>query len=62
MGQGGGQHAGLAGAGAGQDQHGAIHGFDRFALFLVEAGEIRRIAWNRCGRLLSLKAASSGSE
>ena len=42
MGDAGGQHAGLAGAGAGQHQHRAVERFDRFALFRVEAGEIVR--------------------
>ena len=34
------QHAGLAGAGAGQHQHGAVHGLHRFALLGVQAGEV----------------------
>ena len=37
-----GQHAGLAGAGAGQHQHGAVQRLDRFALLGIEAGEILR--------------------
>ena len=50
MGQARGQHPGLAGAGAGQHQHGAVHRLHRFALFLVQAGEIGRLARNRRGR------------
>ena len=35
-----GQHARLAGAGAGQHQHGAVERLDRLALLRVEPGEI----------------------
>ena len=38
MGEAGGQHAGLAGAGAGQHQQRAVHGLDGFALLGVQAG------------------------
>jgi len=37
-----GEHAGLAGAGAGQHQHRAVKGLDGKPLFRIEAGEIRR--------------------
>jgi len=40
MGDAGGQHARLAGAGAGQHQHGTVERLDRLALFRIEAGEI----------------------
>ncbi len=40
MGEAGGQHAGLAGAGAGEHQQRAIDGFDRLALFGIEAGQV----------------------
>ena len=40
MGEAGGQHAGLAGAGAGQDQQRAIDGLDGGALFGVQAGQV----------------------
>ena len=43
VGDAGGQHAGLAGAGAGQHQHRAVQGLDRLALFGVEVGEIGRV-------------------
>ena len=36
----GGEYTGFARASACEDEHGAIDGFDRFALFRVEAGEI----------------------
>ena len=38
-----GQHAGLAGAGAGQHQHRAVERLDREPLFRIEPGEIRRV-------------------
>ena len=37
-----GEHAGLAGAGAGQHQNGAVQCFHRLALLRVEVGEIGR--------------------
>ena len=37
-----GEHAGLAGAGAGQHQHRAVQRLDREPLFRIEAGEVRR--------------------
>ena len=40
MGEAGGQHAGLAGAGSGQHQQRAVDGFDGLTLFLVQAGEM----------------------
>ena len=43
MGDAGGEHAGLAGAGAGQHQNRAVERFHRFALLGIEAGEI---VWN----------------
>ena len=42
VGDAGGQHARLAGAGAGQHQHRAVERLDRLALLGVEAGEIGR--------------------
>src|ERR1700692_927388 len=42
MSESGGQHAGLAGAGAGQHEQWAIKRFDRLALFLVQWCEIIR--------------------
>ena len=42
MGDAHGQHAGLAGAGAGQHQDRAVEGFDREPLFRVQAAEIGR--------------------
>ena len=38
----GGQHAGLAGAGAGEHQQRPIDGLDRVALFVIQSGEIGR--------------------
>jgi hypothetical protein len=38
MGEAGGQHACLAGAGAGEDEEGAVDVFDGLALLGVEAG------------------------
>ena len=40
----GGQHPGLAGAGAGQHQHGPVERLDRLALRLVEAGHVNGVA------------------
>ena len=40
MGEAGGQHAGLAGAGAGEHQQRAVHGLDGFALLGVQAREV----------------------
>ena len=40
MGEAGGQHAGLASAGAGEDQQRAIDGLDSGALFGVQAGQV----------------------
>ena len=53
VGDAGGQHARLAGAGAGQHQHRAFDRLDRLALLGVEAGEIvgagrRRARARRC--------------
>ena len=42
VGDAGGQHAGLAGAGAGQNQHGPVQRHDRVALLGIEPGEILR--------------------
>ena len=42
MGDAGGEHAGLAGAGAGQHQHRAFQRFDGFPLLRIQAGEITR--------------------
>ena len=42
-----GQHAGLAGAGAGQHQHRAVERLDRLALLGIEPGEIGRAAARR---------------
>ena len=42
VGDAGGEHARLAGAGAGQHQHGAVGGLDGAALLRVEAGQIGR--------------------
>ncbi len=39
----GGEHAGLAGAGAGEDEDRTVHGFDGEALFGVQAFEIGRV-------------------
>ena len=48
-----GEHAGLAGAGAGQHQNRAVERLDRLALLGIEAGEIRRAGGTyACGRLL----------
>ena len=38
----GGEYAGLAGAGTGQNQHGAVQRFDGAALLVVDAGQIGR--------------------
>ena len=40
VGEAGGQHAGLAGAGAGEDQQRAVDGLDRGALFGIQAGQV----------------------
>ncbi len=40
MGEAGGEHPRLAGAGAGEHQHGAVQRLHGVALFLVEAGEV----------------------
>ena len=42
VGDAGGQHARLAGAGAGQHQHGAVQRHDSVALLGIEPGEILR--------------------
>ena len=42
-----GEHAGLAGAGAGQHQHRAVERLDRLALLRIEPGEIGRAAARR---------------
>ena len=47
MGDARGQHAGLAGAGAGQHQHRAVERLDRLALLGIEPGEIGRAAARR---------------
>ena len=49
MGEAGGQHARLAGAGAGQHQDGAVEREHRFALLGIEAAQIGRFGRN--GRL-----------
>ena len=51
-----GQHARLAGAGAGQHQHRAVERLDRLALLRIEAGEIRR----RHGRARARRDAAGG--
>ena len=60
VGEAGGQDTGLAGAGAGQHQQRAVHGFHRFALLGVQAGEVvGHGAGNRAGTVggYSLDAA-----
>jgi len=43
VGEAGRQHTRLAGSGAGQHQHGSVHRHHRFALLLVEPGQIARL-------------------
>ena len=55
MGDAHGEHAGLAGAGAGQHQHRAVERLDREPLFRIEPGEIRR-----AGRRLRARGNAAG--
>ena len=55
-----GEHAGLAGAGAGQHQHRAVERLDRQPLFRIEPGEIGRAAAAACARAAMPPGAGAG--